>query len=115
MTLEPFERAAQEAWENLKTPLDRMYDRWVGEGNWEPTSTPTTFRVYEHTTDLPVRCHICGSTDNWVIEGDEVRRIARVFVCEHEPIAAGVGMIRQIATIPVRAVRWCQEISHIPE
>jgi hypothetical protein len=38
-----------------------------------------------------------------------------VFVCEHEPIAAGVGMIRQIATVPVRAVQWCEEISHLPE
>jgi hypothetical protein len=43
------------------------------------------------------------------VEGDEVNQIARVFVCEHEPIWAGRGMIRQISTIPVNRVGWFEE------
>ncbi len=111
--LEPFERAAQEAWERMKTPLDRMYDRWVGEDAWLSHPSPVTFRIYDHTTGLPIRCHLCQSTEHWVIEGDEVRRIARVFVCEHEPIPAGRGLIRQISSVPVHAVDHCEETSRL--
>ncbi len=105
------EKLAHDVWERHKTPLERMYDRWMGEGMWEPGPPPVTFRIYDRETGEPIPCHLCGSTDKWVVEGDEVRRIARVFVCEHEPIWVGRGMIRQISTVPVRRVSHCEETS----
>jgi hypothetical protein len=36
-------------WERSKTPLERMYDRWVGEGNWEPARPRTSYIVYSHS------------------------------------------------------------------
>lgn len=108
--LSSFERIAHEAWERSKTPLERMYDRWVGEGEWEATPPPpVTFRLYDQVTGQPIPCHLCGSTDQWVAEGDEVRQVARVFVCEHEPVWAGLGMIRQISSVPVQKVGECEE------
>lgn len=103
-----FEQLAREAWERHKSPLERMYDSWVGNA-WEPTPPSVTFRIYHRTTGLPIPCHICDSTDNWVVEGDEVRQLARIFVCEHEPVWVGRGMIRQIASIPVGDVGEIEE------
>lgn len=105
---EQVDQVASQAWERLKTPLDRMYDHWLGEDQWLSGPPATTFRVYDRRTGQPFGCHLCGSTEKWVVEGDEVRRVARVFVCEHEPIAAGVGMIRQISTVPAHAVGYCE-------
>lgn len=99
-----FDRIARRAWESQKTPLERMYDRWLGEGQWEPSPQQITFRIYDRTTGIPIPCHICDSTEKWVVEGDEVRQVARVFICEHEPIMAVRAAIRQISTVPVRKV-----------
>jgi len=105
----PFDGIARESWERSKTPLERMYDQWVGEGEWEPSPPPVTFRIYDSVTGEPIACHLCGSTDRWVVEGDEVRQVARVFVCEHEPVWAGRGMIRQISSVPAHKVGGCEE------
>ena len=104
-----FDRLAQEAWERQKTPLERMYDRWVGEGRWEPDPPRVTFRIYGLADGRPIPCHLCGSTDNWVVEGDEVHGIARVFICEHEPIIAIRAAVRQISSVPVRKVGRIEE------
>lgn len=106
-----FEKIASEAWERQKTPLERMYDRWVGEGQWEPKPPTVTFRIYDRVTRRPIPCHLCGSTDKWVVEGDEVRQIARVFICEHEPIQAIRAAVRQISSVPVRKVGRFEETS----
>ncbi len=104
-----FDHIAAEAWARGQSPLERMYDRWVGQGEWESKPPTVTFRIHDAATSLPIPCHICDSTDKWVVEGDEVNQIARVFVCEHEPIWAGRGMIRQISTISVNRVGWFEE------
>lgn len=104
-----FEQIAAEAWTLSQTPLERMYDRWVGEGQWEPTPPAITFRIYDRMTGLPIPCHICNSTDKWVAEGDEVRQIVRVFVCEHEPIVAVRVGIRQLSSVPANRVGWVEE------
>ncbi len=113
MMLEPltstFDTIAREAWEAQKTPLEKMYDRWVGPGQWEPKPTQVTFRIYDQGTGLPIPCHICDSTDAWVAEGDEVKQVARVFVCEHEPISLGRGSLRQISSVPVDKVGLIEE------
>ena len=101
---EDFEKIAREAWESQKTPLEQMYDRWVGEGRWEPKPPAVTFRIHDRLTGLPIPCHLCGSTDKWVADGDEVRQIVRVFICEHEPIYAVRAAVRQISTVPIRKV-----------
>ena len=111
--LQDFEREieeiAQEAWTRSQSPLEQMYDRWVGDGAWEPEPPAVTFRIHDAATNQPIPCHICDSTDHWVVEGDEVKQIARVFVCEHEPVWVGHGMIRQISTVPVHRVGWLEE------
>ena len=106
-----FERIAHEAWESQKSPLERMYDCWVGEGQWEPKPPAVTFRIYDLVTNEPIPCHLCGSTDKWVVEGDEVRQIARVFICEHEPVSLGRGAIRQVSSVPVHKVGYFEETS----
>jgi hypothetical protein len=110
-----FDQIAHEAWERQKSPLEQMYDCWVGEGQWEPTPPPITFRIYDRVTGLPIPCHICDSTDKWVVEGDEVRQIARVFICEHEPILAVRAGIRQISSVPVHRIGWLEETSRPQE
>lgn len=106
-----FDHIAYQAWQNQKSPLERMYDSWVGEGQWEPAPIPTTFRIYDRDSGLPIPCHICDATDKWVVEGDEVRQIARVFVCEHEPVLAVRAGIRQISSVPVGRVGAFEETS----
>jgi hypothetical protein len=104
-----FDQIAHEAWQSQKSPLERMYDSWVGEGQWEPNPPPVTFRIYDRVSGLPIPCHICDSVDDWVVEGDEVNQIARIFVCEHEPILAVRAGIRQISTVPVHRVGRFEE------
>jgi hypothetical protein len=104
-----FDQIASEAWTRSQSPLERMYDHWVGPGAWEPKPPAITFRIHDVVTGSPIPCHICDSTDNWVAEGDEVNLVARVFFCEHEPIWVGRGMIRQISTVPVNRVGRFEE------
>ena len=106
-----FDQIAHEAWEQQKTPLERMYDSWVGDGQWEPAPPTVTFRIYDRVTGKPFACHLCGSTDKWVAEGDEVRQIARVFICEHEPIMAVRAAVRQISSVPAHKVGLIEETS----
>ena len=110
-----FDSIAYTAWESRKTPLERMYDRWVGEGQWEPDPVNVTFRIHDRVTDMPIPCHLCGATDKWVVEGDEVRQLARVFICEHEPISLGRGALRQLSSVPVRKVGHFEETGRPPE
>ena len=110
-----FDTIASNAWEQSKSPLEKMYDTWVGEGYWEPTPPGVTYRIYDRLTNQPIPCHLCGSTDDWVVEGDEVRQIARVFVCEHEPISVGRGAIPQVSSVPVRKVGNVEQTSEPPE
>ena len=110
-----FEKIAYDAWESQKTPLERMYDRWVGEGQWEPSPPATTFRIYDRGTGQAIPCHLCKSTDKWVVEGDEVRRLARVFICEHEPILAVRAAVRQISSVPVHKVGRFEKIDGLLE
>jgi hypothetical protein len=117
--LEEWDDFARDLWERSKTPLERMYDRWVGEGNWEPARPRTSYIVYSHSdivwrdipvlADQPFPCHLCGAIDRWTIEGDEATRMARVFVCEHEPISLGRAGVRQISTVPVHLVSMVEE------
>jgi hypothetical protein len=106
-----FEQFALAVWERSKSPLERMYDHWVGEGQWEPDPPTVTYRIYEKITGRPIPCHLCGSTDKWVAEGDEVRQIVRVFVCEHEPVSIGRGAIRQVSSVPFPKVGHIEETS----
>ena len=106
-----FEQIASAAWDRSKSPLERMYDCWVGEGQWEPDPPKVTYRIYDVTTGLAISCHLCGSTEKWVVEGDEVRQIARVFICEHEPILAVRAGVRQISSVPVRKVGYIEVTS----
>lgn len=112
--IDEIEQLFIEAWDAGQTPLEHMYNAMVGEGNWEPNRPAATCRIYAGTdTDWigrvvlagnPFPCHLCGSTDKWVCETD-AHGVARVFVCEHEPVPCGtMGMIRQVSTVPARLV-----------
>lgn len=106
-----FDQIASEAWEDQKSPLERMYDRWIGEGQWEPNPPAVTYRIHDRITGQPIACHLCGSTDKWVVEGDEVRQVVRVFVCEHEPVSVGRGAIRQVSSVPRAKVGIIEEMN----
>lgn len=106
-----FDQIAHTAWKESQSPLEQMYDHWVGDRGWEPAPPTVTYRIHDQTTGQPISCHLCSSTDDWVIEGDEVNQVARVFVCEHEPVWVGRGMIRQISSVPVDKVGQFEETS----
>jgi hypothetical protein len=117
--LEDFDSYARELWEQKKPPLEKMYDSWMGPGNWEPGWPQTRYAIYSLQdvvwrgnlvrSGQPFPCHLCGAIDHWVIEGDEVSRQIRVFICEHEPIAVTRGALRQISSVPVRLVSRIEE------
>ncbi len=106
-----FEEIARAAWESQKTPLERMYDCWMGEGQWEPAPPRVTFRIFDRDTGQAIACHLCHSTDDWVVEGDEVRQMARVFICEHEPVMAVRAAVRQISSVSVVRVGHFEAVS----
>ena len=117
--IEDFDNYVQKIWEQKQTPLEKMYDRWAGPGNWEPQRPQTRYAVYSWDDIVwrgrlvlsghPFPCHLCGATDRWTAEVDDVRNRIRVFVCEHEPIQLGRGGIRQISSVSVRLVSRYEE------
>ena len=117
--LDEFDKLARELWEQKKTPLERMYDSWMGPGNWEPKRPKNRYAIYSWDdivwrgqfvlADHPFPCHLCGATDRWTVEVDDVRHRIRVFVCEHEPVGIGRGAIRQISSVPVRLISRYEE------
>lgn len=124
LMLDDFEQIAREAWDK-RSPLEEMYEHWLGEGRWEPARPGATYRIYSNQdiewrghfvlAGHPFPCHLCGSTDRWVPEGDEVRQIVRVFVCEHEPVHIVRGGVRRISSVPVRLVASAEETSDYPD
>jgi hypothetical protein len=117
--IEDFDNYVRKIWEQKKTPLEKMYDSWMGQGNWEPDQPQTRYAIYSWD-DIVWRgrfiqagqrfpCHLCGATDRWVPEGDRVLGYIRVFVCEHEPIQIVRGGIRQISSVSVRLVSHYEE------
>ena len=44
--LDDFDKLASELWEQKKTPLEKMYDSWMGPGNWEPPRPQTRYAIY---------------------------------------------------------------------
>lgn len=120
--LDEFDKYIQKIWEEKKTPLEKMYDQWMGPGNWEPQRPQTRFAIYswqdivwrgiQVLTGQPFPCHLCGETDLWTAEVDDVRQQVRVFVCEHEPISLSRGAMRQISSVPARLVSHIEETYH---
>ena len=117
--LEEFDKLASELWEQSKPPLEKMYDHWMGKGNWEPERLQNRYAIYSmedvqwcgHQVLAGRRfpCHLCGEKDRWTIEGDEVTGQIRVFICEHEPISLGHGAVRQISSVPAHLVARFEE------
>ena len=117
--LEEFDKVANDLWERSKPPLEKMYDNWMGEGNWEPERPQNRYAIYSwedvqwrghHVlAGRPFPCHLCGETDRWTIVGDEVKHQIHVFVCEHDPIPVGRGAVRQISSVPARLVARFEE------
>ncbi len=95
-----FEEIAAEAWTRGQSPLERMYDCWVGEGHGKKP-TPVTFRITRRATGQPFRVTSATRRTNWVVRGDRSIRLPRVFVCEHEPVWVGHGMIARF--LPFRS------------
>lgn len=102
-------------WE--KSPLERMYDRW--KPDWERGTVPKTTYIIYAANDIvwrgtaylagqSFRCRLCGSGDEWTLEGTEKHP---VFVCEHEPIQLTRGGLRQIDSVPARVVGKVDEIA----
>jgi hypothetical protein len=120
--LEEFDEYIRKIWEEKKTPLEKMYDKWMGEGNWEPRRPRSQFALYS-LEDIIWRgikvvagerfpCHLCGATDHWTAEVDDAHHRVRVFVCEHEPIDIGRGAIRQISSVSPGLISRVEETYH---
>lgn len=43
-----------------------------------------TNRIFDATGKIPYGCHICGSVEKWVLEGDLRYNTIPTFVCEHD-------------------------------
>ena len=88
-----------------------MYDAWHGTDEWEPSPPQQTYIILAAhdmywDDDAVLRgasiwCHICKQIDRWV---PEETNGSIVWICEHEPVSVGRGMIRQISSVHQRDV-----------
>ena len=71
--IDDFDNYVHKIWEQKKTPLEKMYDKWVGPGNWEPPPQKTRYAVYSWDDIVwrgkfvlagnPFPCHPVGSLE----------------------------------------------------
>lgn len=79
------------------SPLEKM---WQSMGDlWQLDLDGQKCRIIDNRTGSAAVCRICDRDDGWQYENDNV------FVCEHEPIWAGRGYIRQIDSMPTRFIQ----------
>ncbi len=90
-----FEDAFDDAWNDAKTPLERMYDNMMGDA-WR--EVPITEHKLVDRASIPVLCRICERDNRWIKEND------RVYVCEHEPIIGAGLCCRQIDSVKIKDV-----------
>lgn len=83
-----------------------IQEQLAGDGWWTAPKTPT-YRLYD-TSGQPIRCHLCGRDHAWMPEGDGERQTVRMFVCEHEPLRLGSGLVRQVSTVSLHRVMRCE-------
>lgn len=69
----------------------------------------TTYRLFD-SNGQPIRCHLCGRDDHWAPEGDTEHQVVRMFVCEHEPLRIGHGLVRQVSTVALSRVTRCEAV-----
>jgi hypothetical protein len=82
----------------------------VSAAGWsQEAATPATYRLFD-STGQPIKCHLCGNDDHWSPEGDAERQVVRMFVCEHEPLRIGHGLVRQVSTVALSRVIRCEAI-----
>jgi hypothetical protein len=74
---------------------------------WRPDVAPTTYRLFD-SNGRTIACHLCGHDDHWTPEGDSERHVVRMFVCEHEPLRIGHGLVRQVSTVALARVMRCE-------
>jgi len=128
--LQEFENVVEELF-GKKPPLEKMYDAWMGEGNWETRPPQTRYEVTActdvewHNGEMIMAgkkfsCYICGRVDNWHIEMDEAEMKPRAIVCDggpatpHDPTPTAFGFIRTVVTIPLHLVAKA-EVVYQPE
>lgn len=98
---ETLDDIAGAAWEQTKTPLDRMYDTW--QPGWEQAEMPAEFLTVKLVDQAgrPVTCSACGRDDRWAATEYGKWRCAG----EHEPVWIGRGYIEQIIEVDPDQVR----------
>ena len=74
---------------------------------WRHGAAPTTYRLFD-SNGRPITCHLCDHDDHWLPEGDTERQVVRMFVCEHEPLRIGQGLVRQVSTVALARVMRCE-------
>lgn len=70
----------------------------------------TTYRLFD-SSGRSIICHLCGHNDRWIPQGDVEHHIVRLFVCEHEPLRLGHGLVRQISTVAIHLIQRL-EVTH---
>jgi hypothetical protein len=81
----------------------------LASDGWPAAAKAPTYRLFD-TTGQPIRCHLCGRDHAWMPEGDGERQTVRMFVCEHEPLRLGSGLVRQVSTVSLHRVMRCEAI-----
>jgi hypothetical protein len=93
-------------WEATEPDRPQDVQALVASG-WQQGAAPTTYRLFD-SNGRPITCHLCGHDDHWTPEGDADRHVVRMFVCEHEPLRIGHGLVRQVSTVALARVMRCE-------
>lgn len=102
-------RGSEVVWRQVSEILTR---HWPEPDTTELSALPasTSYRLFD-AVGRPIACHICSRCDRWIIEIDGDQQLIRLFVCEHEPLRIGIGIIRQVSTVSLHRVARCEAVS----
>lgn len=75
-----------------------------------PPDKSISYRIFD-SRDSIIRCHLCGHDDHWTVETDK-QGVILMFVCEHEPLRIGQGLIRQVSTAALSRVVRFEEVTN---
>lgn len=102
--------------EKTAPPLEKMWDRW--SDRWRPDKPYRRCKIRaaydvmwfgrQYLAGQLFRCHLCGETNRWHVQGNERTGEIIVFVCEHRPEELGLAHwlpCRVVSTVPAQMVR----------
>jgi hypothetical protein len=101
------EEIAGRRWAVTAPPARDLQSQLAADHWWATPAPGPIYRLFD-AAGQPIRCHLCGRHDHWMPEGDGERQVVRMFVCEHEPLRIGHGLVRQVSTVALGRVARCE-------